>query len=282
MTAGLPTREFVQLAPPEGGSLAVRREARRRQRRRAVVTSGGAAVVVISSVLLLQGGRTAHDSLQVTDNPTTSTSASPQTSSSPAPRSTSSPVPGSGASVAPGAVGSPASQPSATPQTEESAVPAGYRTPDLARAYSDRTTFGAVSFCTGSASGSGQDNLQSTVDWCPKAVVTDTVRGHDLDGQVCRDGSSDARLTFARQQEVELTVRRSDGTVVWRWSAGHADASSPHTLDVAKDHCWDWTAPWTDVDAQGRVLPSGSYELEVTSRADELRTAPVATASFTL
>jgi len=135
--------------------------------------------------------------------------------------------------------------------------------------------------CSGQST-TGDGGLQSTVSWCESATVTATSRGHDLVGSFCRDGSADATLTFATQQEVELVVRRADGTVVWRWSAGHADAHAPHTLAVARDHCWDWTAPWTDVDAQGRALPSGSYELDVTSRADELRTARVATASFTI
>lgn len=283
MTTGLPAREFHQLAAPEGGALAVRREARRRQRRRAVLVSGCTAVVVAATGLLLHaGGPSRRDSLQVADDPTTSASSSPQPAASGAARPSASATPGPSGSAAPVVTGGPAERASTQPQADQPAGVTAYRTPDLTRAYSDRSSFGSVSFCTGSASGSQQSGVQATVSWCPSATVTGTARGHDLVGTVCRDGSSAATLSFATQQEVELTVQRADGTVVWRWSTGHGDAADQHVLAVEADHCWSWTAPWTDVDARGRALSGGSYELVVSSRADELRTAPVATVGFTL
>jgi hypothetical protein len=283
MTTGLPAREFYELAPPEGGSLAVRREAARRRRRQVVVTSGATVVALVGTVLLLQaGGSTGHDSLQITDRPTPVSSASPQVIASGVPHPGSTAAARPGGSGAPVLAGAPQASSSGRPETRPSAVPALYRTPDLVRTYRDRQAPTALTLCSGSSSTTGDGDLQSTVSWCESAVVRPTDRGHDLTGEFCRDDSSDASLTFARQQEVELLVRREDGTVVWRWSLGRSNDASAHSLVVEREHCWSWTAPWTDVDSSGRPLPEGTYELVATSRADELRTAPVARAAFSI
>jgi hypothetical protein len=101
------------------------------------------------------------------------------------------------------------------------------------------------------------------------AVATATDRGHNLTIEICRDSTGPSQLTFARRNEVDLAVLAGDKTV-WRWSVGHADAAAAHTLAADADSCWSWTAPWTDVDASGRRLESGSYALSVTSTAREV------------
>jgi len=281
VTTGLPEREFHELAPPEGGALAVRREAGRRRRRRAVLTSAGTAVGLLAGVLLLQGsGQPGRESLRVTDLPTSDPSASPASLASPEPSAGTTRAAGPGSSAAPQA-GQPVPSATADPRHPSTPATVPYRSPELVREYRDRAVTGTVSVCSGSSSTTGDGGLQSTVNWCQSAVAAPTARGHDLVGELCRDGSSDATLTFPRQQEVELLVRRADGTVVWRWSTGHSDAPDGHTLGVARDHCWSWTAPWTDVDDDGRPLPEGTYQLVVRSRADELRGAPEATVTFT-
>jgi hypothetical protein len=102
-----------------------------------------------------------------------------------------------------------------------------------------------------------------------RAIVSPTARGHDLAIEVCRDSTGDGTMTFSRRNEVDLVVSRG-GTAVWRWSTDHPDERAVHTLAVEKNSCWVWTARWTDVDARGRALASGSYTLSVTAAAREL------------
>jgi hypothetical protein len=118
------------------------------------------------------------------------------------------------------------------------------------------------------------------VSWCQYASLVQTPRGHDLVAEVCRDATTDGSLTFGSVLEVELTVADDKGRAVWTWSAGRDALADPHVLAVQRGHCWDWTAPWTDVDGQGRPLPSGGYLLVVGSDARELDGAPPGTTSF--
>jgi len=234
------------------------------------------ALVLFGGVALAQqGGPHPTDTLRVSDDPSRALTptAAPST---PAPGAT--PSPGGAAPSA-----SPSSAPEPVATTSPSPAPRGprvgvYRTPDLTRAYVDRTKPGGLTVCPSSSS----DGSSVAVDWCESAVARPTSRGHDLVAEVCRDASADGQLSFGSTHEVELRVQDAGGRTVWTWSAGHLDEKYPHVLAVQRNHCWDWTAPWTDVDARGVLLPQGTYQLVVAPLARELSAAPEAMASFTV
>ncbi len=276
MTTDWPLRPFLELPPPESGSAVVRREARRR-RRRAATTSALVAVLVLAGGVALAwpDGPAGRDTLRVTDSPPQVAPTSSAPTASPGETSASA-TPSDQPSAS--AVRRPVADPRAT-VTADAPRARAYRTPDLARTYTAASTGTDTRLCTGSASGSA-GGVTATIDWCLDAVVRGTGVGHDLVAEVCRDATSDSRLTFETGREVELTVQDGSGRTVWTWSVGHEATPDPHTLPVARGHCWVWTAAWTDVDAHGRRLPPGPYQLTVEPLAKEVEGAPAATASF--
>ncbi|MDX6225268.1 MAG: hypothetical protein QOE64_1644 [Frankiales bacterium] len=281
----LPRRPFTELSPPDGGFAEARRAGRRRRRLKATAasTTGAGAVAVVLAIIGSSslGGQ---DSLRVTGHPDGATPA-PSASASDVPSRA--PVPGatndSASGQQPGATSSPnaAAGPEATAEPAATTGPGpavdGYRTPDLVRNYFARPAplGSGTSFCQGASSDVG-DNTHSTVNWCHSAIVKKTAHGHELTDELCRDGTSGSKLVFSTSREVELLVMR--GTeVVWRWSADHPADHQPHELVAETDHCWQWTASWTDVDARGRPLPAGDYRLRVISQASEKQTQPETT-----
>lgn len=284
MTSPWPHRPVHELPPPPSGLRDVRRAAGRRRRRTAVLSSAATAMTVLAAFLLLQvgAGDGGRDSLRVTDN----TPAAPSLAShSPlAPQAVVKPATGRGPqpvataqSARPAAVTSPRA--GGPPPSVGHAGP--YRAPDLVRTYIARPTPNGVTVCSGSSSATGSD-VQYTVNWCEGGSVASTAGGHDLVGEACRDSSADAQLTYQQTREIVLTVENAEGRVVWTSTQGRPAHADAHRLTVAREHCWAWTAAWTDVDTRGRTLPSGAYTLVVAHLAQELASAPETRIAFSL
>jgi hypothetical protein len=289
----LPRRPFTELSAPTGGLADARRVATRRRRAKAAVASTASAAAV-AVVLALAGSSplSDRDSLRVT-SPGESGSPVPTATDAPTPASTSAsqqpasngtPEPGSSPGSA-GSVGVGSPEESSSPRPVSSPVSGGdsYVTPDLSRTYfaADQSlVYGGTHLCGGSTT-RDDTNTGSTINWCHSALVTKTTGGHTLAAQLCRDGSSGKQLTFQSTREVDLQVKRG-GKTVWRWSVGHTFASEPHVLQVEADHCWRWTLSWGDVDGAGKALPSGNYELWVTSYGAEMAANPETSVGFTL
>jgi hypothetical protein len=288
----LPRRPFTELCAPQGGFADARRVATRRRRAKAAAAStAGAAAVAVVLALSGSSSLSSQDKLRVTTPggsdfpaPTASEAASPGSapaSQQPSPENT--PAPGSSPG-APGSSGSGGQDESSAPQPVGSPVPGGdsYVTPDLVRDYSARhVPLGSgTSFCAGTTT-NDDSGTHSTVNWCHSAQVGKTAAGHDLVDELCRDGSSGNTLSFDTSREVDLLVLRGS-TVVWRWSTDHPAVHQPHQLAVEADHCWRWTAHWTDVDANGKRLPGGDYVLRVVSEAPEMTANPVTQTPFSL
>jgi hypothetical protein len=290
MTDLLPRRPYVELvAPPDGASTAVRGGRRIRRRRR--LAGAGAAVVSVAVVAgvvtgLAGGANNATDQLIPAVAPSEAAVASPATSSVPARATTAlRPKPeaaagtkGVPAIVAPGARAGQAGHSTAQGNRASAGPSSGYSSPALRRSYEPPIPTGAR-VCSASYTAGVPGQTHKRIDWCVTATSVASQRGHDLTMRVCRDQTTDATLSFAKDQEADLEVRHA-GRVVWRWSTGRTATSNAHALATPAGACWVWTAPWTDVDATGRPLGSGSYDLVVTSRADQLADLPTATTTF--
>ena len=284
MSQDLPRRPFTELSPPPAGLVAVRASATRRRRAKSLVSGAGALGVLGVVLALVASSGPRDDTLRVTDaGPDVTSTAAPQTTETATP-SASEPAPTSTPTAAPSAPGSSSvggDGEAAATQTPDPAQ-VDYRTPDVTREYVSRASLTGTTVCSGSESGSTDPTLYYTVNWCHSAAVSATRGGHLLTQQICRDSSSDSTLSFDGDRELDLVVQRDDGHVVWRWSVGHPDGGSAHSLAVEREHCWVWNVSWTDVDQRGRALPHGSYTLVVTTTASELRSKPMERTDFTL
>jgi hypothetical protein len=293
MTDQLPNRGFTPLPPPPGGAAAAVRGGRgiRRKRRLAGAGAAAASVALLAGVLVAtgSGGPHASDVLVPADPGVPTVSAETQPGSDDATQ---------GSLVAPGARPSPtaAARPSpkdaprpgpdrASPAATRQPTTSGYRTPNLVRRYhaAPAPTGGPSGrICGGSSSGDTNGGFEQGYGFCVDAYAVSTARGHDLILEVCRDSTGPGSLRFARELEAELVVHDvlDKDRSVWRWSSGHSNAEDVHGLKVETSACWTWTAAWTNVDARGRELEPGRYEVAVKSTADQLRGMPEQRASF--
>jgi hypothetical protein len=296
-----PTPSFRELpAPPGGASLAVRGGRRLRLRRR--LAGAGAALAsaaLVAGTLAAVGSGTngASDELVPADPPPVvpSTSAGPpRVGATTAPRGKAPLLP-SALPLAPGgSAEAPArvTEPDPKPERPATDPPPDvvYRTPDVVRRYTPAppepapgpSRGPAPRVCGGSSDGTGSGELNTGYGFCPLAYAPATEQGHDLVLEICRDSTGPGSLHFSRLHEVELVVRDAQNPerVVWRWSTGHADASRPHVLETETSACWTWTVAWTDVDARGRQLEAGRYELAATTTARELGGHPTQVVAF--
>jgi hypothetical protein len=299
VTEPLPQRPFTALPTPPDGVQRALRDGRRLRLRRRLAGAGAAAlsvaVAVGAAVVLGPGTTGASDSLVPATRPSATSTPSPGDPDATAAPAGPSPEPAP--STSPGASASPAAAPepaggSPAPAEQQApapeATPAGtsYRTPDLTRRYQPAppTTGGPAGRICGGGSEYGGNGLTNGTGYCLAGYAVATERGHDLVVEVCRDSTGPGRLRFPRELEADLLVHdpSSEDRVVWQWSAGRSNDQDVHSLDVETSACWTWTAPWTDVDAQGRALDPGRYELEVRSRADEVRTYQAERVAFTV
>jgi hypothetical protein len=288
MSHELPSRAFTPLPPPPAGALDAVHGGRGIRRRRRITGAGAAAasLVLLAGVVAANGTGSNHAEDQLIPARKPTSAALPTPASAVAPPGTS-PVtgPGNTQAVPPGSAGAGGAVASTGPAPATRAEgdkaanrtsPTGYRTPTLRRTYrpapppSPSTQQGPGGRLCGASYNDSQNQTALTTDWCLTPIATASTRGHDLTVEVCRDTTGPGRLTFSRQQEVDLTVT-SGNRIVWQWSRDQPNAAGKHTLDAAADGCWSWTAPWTDVDAGGRRLAGGSYTLIVTSSAAELQ-----------
>jgi hypothetical protein len=173
----------------------------------------------------------------------------------------------------------------ATPAATRPATTSGYRTPDLVRRYHPapaQTGGPSGRICGGGGEGDTNGNLNNGYGFCVDGYAAVTPRGHDLILEVCRDSTGPGSLRFPRELEAELVVHDTldKDRIVWRWSTGHGNDEDVHVLKLETSACWTWTAAWTDVDARGRALEPGRYEVAVTSSADQLHGMPEQRAAF--
>jgi hypothetical protein len=288
MIDDLPTRPFTALAPPPAGALVAVRAGRGIRRRRRLAEAGAAAasVALVAGVVAATGAGSTHAQDQLV--PAHGTAATPAPSSPP--RDVTRASTGNAAGVqsdasrphpaAAPAPGHPAGAPQPESAPQNSGSSKSYRTPALRRAYAPPPPPPDPRFCEMSVA-DDPGGTHKRVDWCITADIAATDAGHDLALTVCRDRTTDAALTFGTTREADLVVSRA-GRVVWRWSTGHTAATRPHALASPAGACWSWTAPWTDVDSSGRPLPSGRYDLGVTSLAKEVADLPNASAAFAI
>ena len=85
----------------------------------------------------------------------------------------------------------------------------------------------------------------------------------DLSIRVCRPvtGTGDVEYRFATTQEAEFAVRDTGYRTRWRWSDGRAFATPGPTVVVERGKCVEWSTRWTGLDAAGRPLAPGGYEV---------------------
>ena len=282
-------RPFVLLPPPPGGLQAALTEGRRRRRRRhaaagSLAGAGGLAVVLVVALAAVGGTTDSLRPLPATSAGVPAVSAEPVPSAQagaiatrPTPsavRASESPAPATAGPAEPARTSAPEGRPRPTPPPAPQA--GGYRTPDLQRSYAAQS--GRARLC-GTAYNTEQSGSQ--VGWCLSAAVEHTAAGADLIAEVCRDGTTQGRLSFDTDHEVDLEVRDGD-RVLWRWSADRAPVDAPHELTADPGGCWSWRAPWTAVDQRGSELEPGSYLLVIRTQAEQARVAGEKTASFTL
>jgi hypothetical protein len=104
---------------------------------------------------------------------------------------------------------------------------------------------------------------------------------YEFQAQVCSSSTTLTLLHFPGRNEVDMVVMEK-GHAVWRWSRWHADGGAAHTIGVEGQSCTSWTFDWTGVDDQGRRLPHGTYTLQVTFLAKELKAQRLATQDFSV
>ena len=81
------------------------------------------------------------------------------------------------------------------------------------------------------------------------------------------------RLAFRGGQEHELRIRDNEkedgfvtgrGAIRWTWSSTLTFTQGAHERMVQPDRCLEWTTTWDTRDAQGQLLPPGSYFAQLT------------------
>jgi hypothetical protein len=280
MTDPLSRRPDLGPPPPPGGAEGARRTAARRRRARRQALGGvaaGSALALVAVVVAAGSGPAAlgPDELVPASPEPVVSSAAPDPS--PAPATTGSPGASPAASADaevtkdPAPAGASPSPPAGSEQTGAAAAPP-YRTPEMRRTEGarPRPTGGPAgpAVCGGGVTGS-QEEVEGQVGWCVDLAVEPTSDGHRFALSVCRDDGSDGELTFGTSLETEMVVRRG-GTEVWRWSRDHPVRDERHVLAVPRGRCWTWSLDYTDVDARGRELPPGTYEVQAVSAAKEV------------
>lgn len=277
----LPRRGFTPLPPPLAGmDTAVRSGRRLRYRRRAGV--GALAVAAFAGGLTLSGGvrLTGQDQLVPAGVPSRSATPTETVVAGAAPRPVLSAQPAASSTTTPSAA---LPQATVTPSPTRGSL-SPYRTPELTRTYMPPpalSTPGSVRVCGGTFTGDTEGSTQSRTSWCLTTQAITTKRGHDLRLTLCRDQTGPGTMTFSHGHEVELVVRRGTREV-WRWAAGRPDTGAAHTLQTPATACWEWTAPWTDVDQHGRRLPKGSYSVLAITQAKQIPTLPSDAVAFTV
>ncbi len=102
-----------------------------------------------------------------------------------------------------------------------------------------------------------------------------------LDLYLCNSTTTDKRLDFGRQNEVDFSVLRGN-EVVWRWSADHPPTADLHEVVISTGTCSVWTTAYSKVDQQGQALPKGAYTLRGTIDSPDAGLAATAVGQFTI
>jgi hypothetical protein len=290
VTDRLPNRGFTELPAPDRGLAVAIAHGRRLRHRRQAAHAGLAGLLVVATIgtgaWLTTASHEASDHLVPAGPGPQATAAADARPARPAATALGvTPAAPADAALAPQPSGdqpgrtAPGSSASPPPRSSPGRPASAYRTPALKRTYTAPDPTGAR-LCSAQVT-DDSSGTRKRIDWCIQPTAALSEAGHDLAVTVCRDQAGDAKLSFSTSREVELQVRR--GTrIVWRWSVGQPETDRPHVLDTPAGACWTWTAPWTDVDGSGRALPSGSYELVATSRANEVAELPEESTTFRL
>jgi hypothetical protein len=291
---GLPQRPFVQLPAPPDGLGEVRREASRRRRRRALgVAVAGGGAVALAAVLAVGSGGSGLAVLQpvdpgVTPAPDVSAPASahqraPHSMTSAGHRHAATGESRTGRQPSAGAVGSrggagadgSGATTSRSRPRHQRAVATYSPAIRLVRS-SSRSSQPRV--CQGSTY-SDDGRLGYAVDWCLTSAATPVAGGVELSLEICRDATSNGRLTFDSTREVDLTVKQGS-TTIWDWARAHPGSPDNHQLSAPANGCWDWSLVWPGVTQSGRAAGHGSFTLVARSTAQELSGMPIDSVSF--
>ena len=266
---------------PAGGLAAAVAAGRRRRARFAAGAGAGTALTALVLVGLLSVSATQSDSLR-TASPGPQASPSlvvpdPSARAEPSPEPT--PSDGSGAAPGPGSAGGASPEPgrpasgaasgaAAAPAAPAPGGAAAAPPPEGQRpAYVERTDEDAAGsgVCSAFRSGPGacsysDDSGPAVRRGTPVVIVQGACTGPD--------GAGDNVDVFAGGQETELVVRRDGGPEVFRFSSTVRYVQGPHERRLRPGRCLEYRQVWDGVDAAGRPVPAGEYELEMTVLPD--------------
>ena len=281
--------------------------AQRRRTRRAAEALGGLGFALLLVAATVGNGPTDRASVEITDDPSATASASPDPEASAgggaAPSAAASADPAGSATARPVRTDDP------TPRETPAGEPAGSASPADEPSTWRRSTIGRS---TVAGRGATEQGCQSRVidprdptysaagnTWCVIVdAATPTGRGsgasvypmgggattssagtapgvYEFRFSVCRqaDARDDLRLSFEDNREVEFRVRRGfDGPVVW--SSLTPVIGGPHSLTVRRSDCIQWQLDWDPVDDAGQPLADGEYVIEGLSLAAEISKLP--------
>lgn len=114
-----------------------------------------------------------------------------------------------------------------------------------------------------------------TDEWCESSYSKGQVRAPRvgyLGLDVCREHPAvgDGVLRFSSTQELEVVISQA-GRELWRWSDTQDLPRVHHTLGVEQGECLRWRTTWNGTTSEGRLLPAGDYDVQVTLLADLAR-----------
>lgn len=276
-------RPPVFIATDEGAT-AVLRAARRRRWRQASAVAGVTVVLAGGSVgvAVQRAGHGGSDRLTVADGPAPAQSILPGPASAyPTPTARAvSPLPtaatgggtvsGRGAhqgsvagttSGAGGAAVEPSSPPPSTHYSSAERVSPIWRT---------RGTIATTDLCS-----DGYGDIGS--GWCIRFLGRFTAkRGHDVtvSASFCRMAEFDARtLKFKSTREIDMSIGRVDNSGNYKaaWHAGEGvHYSKPGgSVRMSGGECFIWHSTWDTRDAEGFVVPPGSYQVQFQLETDD-------------
>lgn len=247
---------MTDFLPTAQGAEQALRAGRRRRTAKASATGSSALAVAVALVLTAGGGSTVPqpDELATTTAPTASAapSAAPGTTHAPA----------AGRSAAPQA---PAVGPSVFPSPRPAASsppPALHRSTAPRRSPISRSagTIEATDLCSGGQTGSYRT-------WCVRAFDPGEIkRGStvSLGGELCNyPTSSPLTLDFADTAEVQIQIDPFEDQEKWHAGEGYRYTRPGPTVTLAPGECRQWRSPWDTRDAEGFVVPPGTYQLNV-------------------
>lgn len=263
----LPRGHVLQAAPrpPAGlGDVLVRAGRRRRRQQAGALATGAAACAAVLAFTMATSGPV--DSLGVTPatgnghGVLTTNTAQPKADDAHAPAAVDGAV-GSGSS---GVSAGSGEQPAATGDGQQAATTAGTgATAQNTRAGGEvgpphtMTEYNASRGCSGTWSNPAEG-------WCgyyDGSISGAAGKRVELAETLCRlPGRGNGKLLSEGGQQADFALFQN-AYEKWKWSTGHRFAKRGTSIAVPEGSCVRWSVTWTVVDAHGRPLPRGAYDL---------------------